>query len=62
MSLNEYLTPYQYAITVVGANRKLESRSKELINYVFDKCSKSVDLNIYPFVSFNDKNNFQFEK
>ena len=61
MSLNEYLTPYQYAITVVSANRKLESRSKELINYVFNK-SKSIDLNIYPFVSFNDKNNLLFEK
>lgn len=61
MSLNEYLTPYQYAVTVVSAGRKLESRSKELINYVFER-SKRMDLNIYPFVSFNDRNDLRFEK
>lgn len=61
MSLNEYLTPYQYAVTVVSTGRKLESRSKELINYVFER-SKRMDLNIYPFVSFNDRNDLRFEK
>lgn len=61
MSLNEYLTPYQYAITVINPDRKLGTNSKELIGYIFDQ-AKNIDLNIYPFVSFNDKDNLLFDK
>lgn len=61
MALNEFLTPYQYAITVVNSQRKLKGRTKELINYIFNQ-SKNIGLNIFPFVSFSDKNELAFDK